>query len=165
MTPEKLSLKLYQDWKKWNPELTEQVMSQETCEIEPTFMCFADIYFHLSKIIPKHWTIVDLGCAFASQCYYFGKHKKYIGVDAGSIKRFYIPGSEMYEMTIKKFIAQKHPISSLNLKETFAIMSYVPADDMSYLDVKMTFENLFIYYPSEEPLKLHAKWTGKRKND
>lgn len=141
-----LSLVLYDSWMKENPSLTHEVMSQDKCDIEPAFMCFADVYYHLSQIIPKHWTIVDLGCAFAPQCLYFKDHKKYIGVDLHEFKKFSTKNTESFQGSIRKFMADMK-YESLNLKETFAIISYVPADSLTYMIVQTTFKNLFVYYP------------------
>ena len=50
-------------------------------QIDPTFLGFVDVYYHLAAIIPRHWTIVDLGCAYAPQAFCFQHHKKFVGVD------------------------------------------------------------------------------------
>lgn len=147
------SLALYEAWIKLDPELTKEVMAQNYCDIEPSFMCFADVYESLAKLIPKHWTVVDFGCAFAPQCLYFKDHEKYIGVDPGKIKRFHTENCNLYNSTIIEWLKETHR-DILNLDRSFAIMSYVPADEYSYFLVKTHFKNIFVYYPSEDPIKL-----------
>lgn len=82
-----LSLRLYQNWMKENTALTQKVMHQKNCEIDPEFMGFVDVYYHLSKIIPKHLTVIDIGCCYAPQCLYFKNHHKYIGVGRLFLKK------------------------------------------------------------------------------
>jgi hypothetical protein len=130
-------------------EQFDSVFNQYGCEIEPGFLGFTDIYEHLSKIIPKHFTIIDLGCAYAPQCFYFSKHKSYVGVDISHLVRFHCANSKFYEMSIQDFIA-KH-LQELYLPETFAICSYVPygtEGDMRNI-VGAAFKNCFTYYPSD----------------
>ena len=40
------------------------------------FLGFIETYKHLSQIIPKHWTIIDIGAYGNAQSYYFAEHKK-----------------------------------------------------------------------------------------
>lgn len=125
----------------------QRVLNQRYCDIEPCFMGFTDIYKSLSEIIPAHFTVVDLGCAYNPQCFYFLKHKKYISVDAWEgTERFKSPNCEIFEMSIEEFI--KAHVGSLDLEETFAICSYVPpwgGDNMKM--VRDAFINVFTYYP------------------
>ena len=44
-------------------------------EMRPEFLGFCDIYYHLSQIIPKDWTIIDFGAANNPQSYFFTEHK------------------------------------------------------------------------------------------
>lgn len=148
---ESLSIDLYNHWDAYYPELTKEVMSQDKCDIEPQFMCFCEIYYYLSKIIPKHWTVLDLGCAFAPQCWYFKDHDLYIGVDPGKFKRFKTPNAAFYQGTIKEFV-NTETARKLDKETTFGIMSYVPADDYSYFLAKTHLDNIFVYYPSADPI-------------
>lgn len=148
---ENLSISLYDVWVLRYPEMTKEIMSQDGCDIGPEFMCFCDIYLHLSQIIPKHWTVLDLGCAFAPQSWFFKDHAKYIGVDPGKFKRFKTPNASFYEWTIAKFFNSKSSLK-LNKDRTFGIMSHVPADDYSYFLAKAHLSNIFIYYPSQDPI-------------
>jgi hypothetical protein len=146
--PKILSTKLYHAWKEYDPVLTEAVFLQSECQIDPEFMGFVEIYHHLSQIIPMHWTILDLGCAYAPQCWYFKDHKKYIGVDMSVKKRFTLPNCEQYLSSIRDWFKDLKP-PNLNLDMTFGIMSYVPATDYEYFTAKMGLENLFVYYPAK----------------
>jgi len=128
-------------------EQMNRVLSQEHVDIAPEFMGFVDVYYHLAQIIPKHFTIVDLGCAFNPQCFLFPDHKRYISVDNFSgIERFISHNCSLYVMSISDYI--KNHIGDLNLKDTFAICSYVPpwGDDNMKL-ARENFLNVFTYYP------------------
>jgi len=116
-------------------------------DIDGTFIGFVEIYYGLSKVIPKHFTIIDLGCAYNPQCFLFKDHKRYIAVDAfPKQERFQSENCEIYEMTIADFLDQH--LHKFDLKQTFAICSYVPPwhDDNMAL-VSANFTNVFTYYP------------------
>lgn len=116
-------------------------------DIDFEFIGFTDIYEALSKIIPKHWTIVDLGCAYNPQCFYFKNHKAYLAIDIPdfTIKRFKTENCQILEMTIQNFIVSPE-FENLDLRETFAICSYVPDDSARNL-ARQKFPNLYVYYP------------------
>ena len=127
-------------------EQIDRVFDQKYCDIDIEFMGFIDIYKKLSEIIPKHFTVVDLGCAYNPQCFYFKDHKKYIAVDISDCEKFKSDNCEIFNKSIEDFI--KEDISDLNLNETFAICSYVPpwgGDNRKM--VREAFQNQFIYYP------------------
>ena len=131
-------------------EQLHRVFSQDMCDIDTEFLGFTEIYLALSLIIPKHWTIIDLGCAFAPQAFIFRDHKAYIGVDMGDRERFVAPNTTHYVMTISAFIEQHAP--SFDQDTTFAVCSYVPPwhDDNMAL-ARAAFKNVFTYYPSGGP--------------
>lgn len=112
-----------------------------------SFMGFTRVYKNLLDIVPKHYTIIDLGCCYAPQCYYFKDYKKYIGVDVSDEERFATPNTVHYVMSIQKFIKEVLPELHLNLKECFAICSYVPDDKATEL-ARHTFPNILVYYPA-----------------
>lgn len=127
-------------------EQIDRVFNQKECDIDIEFLGFIDIYKKLSEIIPKHFTIVDLGCAYNPQCFYFKDHKKYIAVDLYTKERFQAENCELINKSICEYI--KNDISDLNLDETFAICSYVPDwHDNNIEMVRKTFKNVFTYYP------------------
>ena len=132
----------------------KSVFSQDMCDIEPDFLGFTDIYENLSKIIPKHFTIIDLGCGYNPQCFYFKEHKKYISVDIGKLIRFKSDNCEIYVMTIKEFIDKY--LWDFDLDETFAICSYVPSCEVKL--VRENFKNVFTYYPSNKKANVISKY-------
>ncbi len=147
------SVRLYERWMKHDPQMTKRVMSQEMCDIEPEFMCFAEIYEALAKIIPKHWTVIDIGCAYASQCLYFRDHASYLGIEPESVLHFCTKNTAFLRYSIMEWQKTiKADISDID--KVFAIMSYVPADEESYSLVKTTFKNMFLFYPSSHPIKI-----------
>lgn len=128
-------------------EQVERVFNQYMIDIMPQFLGFITTYKYLSQLIPKHCTIVDLGCAYNAQCFLFTEHKKYIAVDSfPETERFISKNCEIKVKRISEFI--KEDISELNMKETFAILNYVPMwGEENKRIVQDTFENLYVYYP------------------
>lgn len=123
----------------------DDVTSQDYCDIDWEFLGFTEIYEALSRIIPVHFTVIDLGCAYAPQSFYFQDHKAYIGVDYFTLKRFHARNTQHLLMTIETFIDSE--ISKYDLDETFAICSYVPSS-IAAKQARMTFPNIFTFYPS-----------------
>jgi len=125
----------------------DRVFNQDMCDIDNEFLGFMDIYESLAKIIPKHFTVVDLGCAYNPQCVLFKDHKKFVGVDVmENLERFTQDNCTIYEMTIENFISEH--IDRFDLDETFAMCSYVPpwgGDNIKM--VREAFKNVFTYYP------------------
>jgi hypothetical protein len=141
---DKLYSKLIKD-EKYSKQLRE-ILDQNSCDIDGTFLGFVDTYEHLAKIIPHDWTIIDLGCAYACQAYYFLKHKQYIGVDISDCKKLQTPNSIYYQESIKDFLVNH--IDLVKAGKTFAICNYVPpwAGGSSAL-LKEVFDNIYIFYP------------------
>lgn len=141
---DKISLELYNSF---SEEQNNSVLNQNDCDIEPTFLGFVGVYKNLSEIIPKHFTIIDLGCAYAPQCFYFKDHAKYIGVDVFNGIRYYSENSIHVIDEIGGYIDNLD--IDLDLKKVFAICSYVPD---WYGDVRLKarnkFSNLFVFYPA-----------------
>jgi hypothetical protein len=123
------------------PKMFKEVLDQELCDIDLTFLGFIDTYYYLSKIIPLHWTVIDFGCAYNAQAYFFQKHKKYIAVDNGVEKIFRFKNTEYFCGTISDYLKQK-PIT----KEVFAICNYVPSNQTKL--VRAYYPNCYIFYPS-----------------
>ncbi len=131
-----------------------EVFSNDQCDIDCTFMGFTEIYDNLAKIIPKHFTIVDLGCAYAPQAFYFRKHKRYIGVNLGEFKRFSFKNTKFWIGKIGEFI-ESEDYQKLDLDKTFAICSYVPPWHGDNIEItRANFRNVFTYYPSSRPLRI-----------
>lgn len=137
----------------------DRVFGQRRVDIDPTFLGFTKVYMALASIIPKHWTIVDLGCSYAAQSILFKDHQSYIGVDMGEGERFTTENTTHHVMPIWEFI-EEHA-DSLDMETTFAICSYVPPwrnDNM--LLARTAFKNVFTYYPAKTP-KASAVFLGK----
>jgi hypothetical protein len=146
-------------WSNLPKDQIEAVMATDAaCEIGPDFLGFVDIYRNLAEIIPTHYTVVDLGCAYAPQSWYFRAHKKYIGVDLCVTERFAQGNSEHFKGTIRQFINDGLPL--LDLDTSFGICSYVPPwhDDNAAL-VRAAFRHCFVYYPCG--LRPHLLGGGK----
>lgn len=158
-----LSKKLYKDWVQHDPKMTQEILSQDQCDIGPEFMCFAEIYASLARLIPIEWTVIDFGCAFAPQCWYFRKHNRYIGIDPGPMKRFQVDNSSIFIGTIRQALSDTIWIEPINWDRTFGIMSYVPAKEYDYFLVKNHLKNMFVYYPSSDPIRL--KKSSKKDSD
>lgn len=117
-------------------------------ECDFTFLGFEEVYKSVLNFVPKSRIIVDLGCAYAPQAYYFTDYRKYIGVDNGGIDvHFQTENMEYYHESIQTFIS-KLAERDINVNDCFAICSYVPDDNASRL-VRQTFPNLLVYYPKQ----------------
>lgn len=125
----------------------ERVFAKNVGDIETNFLGFVSIYKRLSEIIPKHFTVVDLGCGHNAQSFYFTNHKRYIAIDNfPDTECFISPNCIFYDLSIKDYIAGH--LKDLCIEETFAICSYVPpwgADNNKL--VRENFKNIFTYYP------------------
>ena len=121
------------------PEMFREVLEQDMVDIDGTFLGFVDTYYYLSKLIPKSWTIVDFGCAYNPQAYYFRKHRAFIGVNAGIRKRFHFENTDLFDGTIADYLKQNPP-----KEKVFAICNNVPSAETSL--VREYYPNCFIYY-------------------
>jgi len=139
----------------------DRVFKQDMCDIDTEFLGFTDKYLALAGIIPKFWTIVDLGCAYSPQAFIFKDHKAYVGVDVGVRERFKAPNTTHYTMTIAQFINDH--IGDFDPNQTFAICSYVPPwyDDNMAL-ARTHFKNVFTFYPAGES---RGFFKGKEKHN
>lgn len=127
-------------------EQKERVFRSDMCDIDGEFLGFVDFYYHLSKVIPKEWIVVDLGCAYAGQSFFFEGHEKYVGVDLLVEQRFVSKNSVHYKMSVENFIGDH--LGDFDLGSTFAICSYVPpwGGDNGKM-VRDSFTNCFVFYP------------------
>lgn len=124
-----------------------------TGDVDPEFLGFVEQYDAMARLIPKHYTIVDLGCAYAPQAYLFADHAAYFGVDATTeerdtfIDRSALPNAKFFHTDIATFIDLT--ADTFNHETTFAICSYVPPwyGEVRRL-VGATFLNVFNYYPA-----------------
>ncbi len=130
-----------------------RVFSYDRCELDAEFLGFTNVYKHLAAIIPPHCTVVDLGCYAAAQCYYFSRHRQYIGVDTFRGERFGTKNTIHYIESIQEFVANR--LAGTDLSAAFAICSYVPDSDAVEL-VRRTFPNIYAYYPASLPCSVRA---------
>lgn len=126
----------------FDEDMVRSVMD-ENIEIDPEFMGFVAIYDSLSKIIPKHFTVIDLGCYAAAQCFLFKDHAQYIGVDIWDGKKFSCENTVHFTEDIRSYCHRDW----IDSPTTFAICSYVPSEDVRQL-VRSTFSNVFVFFPS-----------------
>lgn len=107
-------------------------LSYGMSELEFDFLGFEHVYLPIAEMVPKNFTIVDLGCYQAAQAYAFENHARYFGVDYYDrlISRSFIPplrflpnNASHYVMSIEEFM-EKY-LNTFDLDETYFIMSYV----------------------------------------
>ena len=113
-----------------------------------TFLGFEEIYKAVTLFVPKDKIIVDLGCSYAFQAWYFRDYKRYIGVDCGIRDGVVLEtdNSDFYFTTIQDFIKNILPNLGYELEEIFAICSYVPDKEARQM-VRETFPFCLVYYP------------------
>jgi hypothetical protein len=138
-------------------EMKRVMMSDASAEIcTDDLMCGGATYYYLSRMIPKDWTVIDVGASYGAQSYLFKDHARYIAVepfrssDDWHFEDFKADGTERYQMTAGKFIKDVLPTLNLDLKKTFAIANYTPSwfgEDPIKL-VRTNFLNVWTYYPS-----------------
>jgi hypothetical protein len=124
-------------------------LTWEECEADPTFACFAHVYFAAKIVAPDHWTILDLGCYQGIQARFFKQHKAYIGVDASVPLewRFRQENAKHFLEDGSAWLESHEDARALNVKTTLAICSYVPDDKLNEA-VRARFPNVLCYYPS-----------------
>lgn len=118
-----------------------------SAELSRDFLCFELPYKVASQIVPKSWTILDLGCGYAAQAYYFTSHKKYIAVDeikSDRVIRFQTDNMELHLTSIQDFVREN--IKDLDLYHTFAICSAVPDNEAQGLAIR-EFPHHYVWYP------------------
>ncbi len=117
------------------------------CEIGPEFLGFLDIYWHLSQLIPTHWTLVDLGCSYNAQAFLLQDYAAVHAVDSfPGLVPFRAANTTFYPMTIEQFL--RDHARSFDKDHTFAICSYCPMwGERTTEHLRAAFPNLFVYYP------------------
>lgn len=117
-------------------------------ECDFTFLGFEDVYKAVTLFVPKNRVIIDLGCAYAFQSWYFRDYRKYIGVDNGVKKNDVLEtdNSEFYFMSIQEFIKEVFPQLGYRKEEIFAICSYVPDKEAGEM-IREYFPYCLVYYP------------------
>ena len=136
----------------WKRVMKSDASAEISCD---NLMCGGATYYYLSRMIPKDWTVVDVGASYGAQSYLFKDHARYIAVepfessDDWHFENFKADGTERYEMTAGKFIKGVLPTLNLDLNKTFAICNYVPEwfGEKPMELVRQTFTNCYVYYP------------------
>ena len=130
------------------------------------FLGFMQTYEALSFLIEKHWTIIDIGCAYNAQSWLLTDFAKVISVEPSFKENepiFQAPNNDIYRMTGGEFIKNILPTLGLDLRTTFCIENYNPSwydEDLNKI-VSNTFKNLYIYYPYHEGIRLKKNKTQK----
>lgn len=138
------SLELYKALEAQN----SKILNQYYCDIEPEFMGFVLTYKNLSELIPQDWTVIDIGCSYAPQSYYFKDHKSYIGIDLGDVERYTFKNSIYIISDVMDFVETLLPTMNLDLKKTFVICNYVPEwGRINKKELREIFDNLYFFYP------------------
>lgn len=134
-------------------EFDRVIASDAEAEISANvLMCDAMAYYELSRIIPKDFTVIDIGCAYNAQSYLFAGHKCHIAVnpkldvDGFRFEDFRAPNTKHYEMSGQDFICDVLPTLGLDLAKTFAICTHVQ-DTFCQDMVRQVFPNLYVFYP------------------
>lgn len=125
--------------------------SDAGAELDYTFLGFEEVYKSVLSFVPKSKIIIDFGCAYATQSWYFRDYKKYIGIDNASNEKSVIhtENSEYYFTSIQNFITNIFSTLNISKKDVFAICSYVP-DEKARKMVRESFPNCLVYYPDSE---------------
>lgn len=120
-----------------------------SAELDYTFLGFENIYKAVTLFVPKDKIIIDLGCGYAFQSWYFKDYQKYIGVDRAMSFSDVLEteNSEFYFTSIQDFIRRIPPILQYNKENIFAICSYVPDAEAREL-VRKAFPYCLVYYPT-----------------
>lgn len=120
-----------------------------SAECDYSFLGFEEVYNAVTMFVPKNKVIIDLGCAYAFQSWYFKDYRKYIGVDnmVGYSDVLKTDNSEYYFMSIQRFISEIFPSLRYDKEEVFAVCSYVP-DEEARETVRKFFPYCLVYYPS-----------------
>ena len=130
-------------------------------ELDYEFLGFEEVYKAVTLFVPKNRVIIDFGCGYAFQSWYFRDYRKYIGVDNDITENDILrtDNAEFYFMSIQEFI-RNHVVKDTfgfnyiilsgaeaeRVESFFAICSYVPDTDAQRL-VRETFPHCLVYYP------------------
>lgn len=120
-----------------------------SAEMDQTFLCFEDEYEYVLENTSPNDIIIDLGCAYNPQCWYFKDYDRYIAVDLPMFDdvRFDSGNVEFYIMSIQKFIKEELAKLNLDLNKVVAVCNAVPDEEARKMVVE-TFPRHFVAYPS-----------------
>lgn len=119
-------------------------------ECDSGFLGFEKVYKAVTMFVPKNKVIIDCGCCYAFQSWYFRDYRKYIGIDRYICENDVLEteNSEFYFMSIQDFIKDIFPTLGYDLDDVFAVCSYVP-DDNAMEMVRNFFPHCLVYYPTK----------------
>lgn len=142
------SIELAQILESYDSTFWPRIEGYQCADIDPSFMGFVSIYKGLADIIPKNRIVIDLGCAYASQAYYFREHRGYIGVDVSNCPKVESWNAKYFNMTIADFLESDY-FKSFDQGDIFGICIYVPPSHGDNLELtRHNFNNCYTYYPS-----------------
>lgn len=138
-------------------EEAKRLFAYEECEADADFFAFLENYKDLSEVLPKNFTIIDIGSCMSLQADYYKGFKRYIGVEPWVPLEFRLRQSnaEYYKQTAQLFVAETLPqliAAGLDLNKTFAVCSAVP-DKTAKALVAKTFKYFRVAYPGEDDLE------------
>lgn len=118
-------------------------------ECDISFLGFEKVHKAVTLFVPKRKVIIDCGCAYAFQSWYFRDYRKYIGIDNGVCKNDVLEteNSEFYFMSIQNFIENVFSTLGYGLYDVFAVCSYVPDSNAREM-VRNFFPHCLVYYPT-----------------
>lgn len=136
-------------WEKIPRDLVDDVFRrcpEASAEMDSSFLGFEEIYQRVAKEVPHNMTIIDFGCAYAFQSWYFRDFELYIGVDNGvpSGGRLWTENSAHYTTSIQDYIKDYN--SDGMYEDIFAICSYVQDEKAREL-VRKCYPRHYVYYP------------------
>lgn len=140
------------------PKAEFERLDGKIAEFSHDFVGFVDIYYYLSKVIPKDWSVIDFGAGYNAQSYFFTEHKEYIAVNPQSPfpdddGMFCPPNCKVYRMTTGQFLKDvDYP-----RERVFAICNYVPNwyDEDSVMLVHENFRDCYTFYPEFPQKKIN----------
>ena len=122
-----------------------------SAELDYEFLGFEEVYKAVTLFVPKDRIIIDFGCGYAFQSWYFKAEDVLNILETGN--------SEYYHMRIQDFIQNyvrkdRYGFCDIKLENmkwqsvenVFAVCSYIPNRDVQRL-VRETFPHCLVYYP------------------
>lgn len=138
-----------------------------SAEMDMSFLCFEDQYEEVLANTTPDTIIIDIGCSYDAQCFYFTNYDRYIAVDLPAREpfddvRFDNGNVEFYAMTGQQFIKEVLPTLNLDLNNVVAICNYVPSGELNKM-VRDTFPNHYVYYTGN-PYETNSITISKNNN-
>lgn len=142
-----------------------------SAEIGPEFLGFLVPYKMLSEIIDEEYIVIDIGCGYNPQSYFFDRHKQYIAIspkfdpapEIAHWKPELFSGPDnctIVETDARGFIEDHLPDilpDGYTLNDCFTICNYVPLSDEDSELVRKTFKNIYNFYPTSNKYKWMQK--------